>query len=111
MYNGRGKPLVSHCIFSRNKTSIQFSSGGGMHNAEKSEAVVTHCTFSENTALKGYGGGMFNMGTSRPTIAYCTFSENNVGDGSGGGIEHRLEFQYFPRGREKLVKNITIYGK
>ena len=86
MYNGRGKPLVSHCIFSRNKTSIQFSSGGGMHNAEKSEAVVTHCTFSENTALKGYGGGMFNMGTSRPTIAYCTFSENNVGDGSGGGM-------------------------
>ena len=86
MYNGRGKPLVSHCIFSRNKTSIQFSSGGGMHNAEESEAVVTHCTFSENTALKGYGGGMFNMGTSRPTIAYCTFSENNVGDGSGGGM-------------------------
>ena len=86
MYNGRGKPLVSHCIFSRNKTSIQFSSGGGMHNAEKSEAVVTHCTFSENTAATGYGGGMFNMGTSRPTIAYCTFSENNVGDGSGGGM-------------------------
>ena len=86
MYNGRGKPLVSHCIFSRNKTSIRFSSGGGMHNAEESEAVVTHCTFSENTAATGYGGGMFNMGTSRPTIAYCTFSENNVGDGSGGGM-------------------------
>ena len=86
MHNASGKPVIFHCSFSGNRTAIAFSSGGGMCNAEKSEAVVTYCTFSKNEAIKGYGGGMYNKGTSRPTIAYCTFSENDAGDGSGGGM-------------------------
>ena len=86
MCNSSGKPVISHCSFSGNRTAIAHSSGGGMCNAEKSEAVVTYCTFSKNEAIKGYGGGMYNKGTSRPTIAYCTFSENDAGDGSGGGM-------------------------
>ena len=86
MHNASGKPVIFHCSFSGNRTAIAFSSGGGMYNAEKSEAVVTYCTFSKNEAIKGYGGGMYNKGTSRPTIAYCTFSENDAGDGSGGGM-------------------------
>ncbi|WP_299298942.1 right-handed parallel beta-helix repeat-containing protein [uncultured Fretibacterium sp.] len=86
MCNSSGKPVISHCSFSGNRTAIAYSSGGGMCNAEKSEAVVTYCTFSKNEAIKGYGGGMYNKGTSRPTIAYCTFSENDAGDGSGGGM-------------------------
>ena len=86
MHNASGKPVIFHCSFSGNRTAIAFSSGGGMYNAEKSEAVVTYCTFSKNEAIKGYGGGMYNKGTSRPTIAYCTFSENDADDGSGGGM-------------------------
>lgn len=86
MHNASGKPVIFHCSFSGNRTAIAFSSGGGMYNAEKSEAVVTYCTFSKNEAIKGYGGGMYNKGASRPTIAYCTFSENDAGDGSGGGM-------------------------
>ncbi len=86
MHNASGKPVIFHCSFSGNRTAIAFSSGGGMYNADKSEAVVTYCTFSKNEAINGYGGGMYNKGTSRPTIAYCTFSENDAGDGSGGGM-------------------------
>jgi hypothetical protein len=64
------------------------TSGGGMCNYDDSNATLTSCTFSENTATAtlGGGGGMLNHHSSA-TVTDCTFTGNSTGihSLSGGG--------------------------
>ncbi|SDC58811.1 right-handed parallel beta-helix repeat-containing protein [Niabella drilacis] len=57
--------------------------GSGMFNVNNASPIVTHSSFTRNTALGG-GGGMYNYINASPTISYCTFSENTADFGGGG---------------------------
>lgn len=66
------------------------SQWGGGAAFFSSDATVTDCTFSTNTAVTG-GGGLFAIGDNTHTIAVtgCTFSENQANgadSGDGGGV-------------------------
>ena len=63
------------------------SFGGGMKNSNSSP-LVTHCTFTNNSA-SGQGGGMFNEYHSSPTVTDCAFT-GNVGSGMGNSFSSPL---------------------
>jgi hypothetical protein len=75
-------PIVTSCIFSDNKAGF----GGGMHTMSNSSPTVTSCLFSGNTA-RFWGGGMRNFESS-PTVTNCTFSGNTVKHLGGGGMHN-----------------------
>ena len=52
--------MVTHATFSRNTAN----NGGGMSNFNTSSPTLTHVTFSRNTST--IGGGMSNFNASSP---------------------------------------------
>ena len=94
--NYRSSPNISYCDFTNN-AALDFQ-GGGMFNYRSFfvgnwNPIVTHCTFTNNTAKLG-GGGLSNRGawltSGGPSVSYCTFSNNtatqDLGYGGGGGM-------------------------
>ena len=80
MYNDRGSPTVTNCVFTGNSGV----NGGGMYNGEGSP-VVTNCIFNSNL-VSNMGGGMFNYGLNsdcNPTLINCTFNSNSALNGGG----------------------------
>ena len=72
---GNDNPSYTNCLFSGN---IDRSHGGGLHNLG-ADAVLTNCTFVENSSYGGAstGGGLFNSSTSTLTIDNCIFWNNS----------------------------------
>ncbi|MFC1972119.1 right-handed parallel beta-helix repeat-containing protein [Chloroflexota bacterium] len=81
MYNYDSSAILTDCTFNNNSAKI----GGGMFN-EESSPIVTNCTFSGNSATWD-GGGMSNNYNSSPTVTDCNFSSNSA-DGNGGGMRN-----------------------
>lgn len=84
MYNQSSSPGISHCQFSDNSALFN---GGGLYNQD-SHPAVSHCTFSNNTAGAA-GGGVVNNGSSAAVFIECAFSSNSSGnltfdEGAGG---------------------------
>ena len=75
---------IIRCTFLEN--SATNSSGGGFFNRDRSDATVTDCIFTNNSAYY-HGCGMYNQGTAQ--VINCTFN-NNSGSlymhSNGGGI-------------------------
>ena len=84
MVNGAGiccvdsNATLTNCEFSGNSA---YENGGGMDNSGGSP-TLTNCMFSGNFA--GAGGGMSNRQGSSPTLTNCTFSANSAEYGGGG---------------------------
>jgi parallel beta-helix repeat protein len=77
MCNQSSSPTVTDCTFSGNSAGA----GGGMYNENYGRPTathLTHCTFSGNSA-SDLGGGMFNYQGSRAVVSNCTFSDNTGG--------------------------------
>lgn len=68
--NGRGTELSSRRY------------GGGIY-CSLSEAVISNCTISQNSAF--YGGGIYCEAGSSPTIKNCVISGNSASSGGGVG--------------------------
>jgi len=64
MWNGQCSPTLINCIFSANSAHYD---GGGVYNRE-SQARLTNCTLSRNTA--GQGSGIYNE-DSNPILTNC----------------------------------------
>jgi len=81
MYNYKGSPMLTNCIFYGNVAHF----GGGMGNSYFCNPTLTNCTFSGNAArlVGGQGGGMANWASS-PTLTNCTFTGNSAGWDGGG---------------------------
>jgi len=80
MYNDNSLAVVSNCTFSNNTAT---NDGGGMYNQNTSSPTVTDCVFNNNSAVDG--GGIHNQDSSSPQLTGCTFTGNEASD-DGGGI-------------------------
>jgi predicted outer membrane repeat protein len=81
MSNGHNTtPDVINCQFIGNFAI----SAGGMFNDAATDANITGCLFSGNTA-ENYGGGIYNSETGNsPRIINCTLIGNSAGSEGGG---------------------------
>ena len=70
--------LLTNCKFSGNSA---YENGGGMYNYRSSPTLI-NCTFSSNSSDSG--GGMSNWQGGNPTLTNCTFTENSAEYGGGG---------------------------
>lgn len=79
---------ITNCTFTRNEsTGTASNSGGGGLSNEKTNPVITGCTFSNNKAAN-LGAGIYNHTNTSATISDCTFT-NNITTKNGGGIYNR----------------------
>lgn len=81
MYNYQSNAMVTHCTFTENFTKKR---GGAIAN-KQCNLTVANCMFNGNFA-KNAGGGIFNQ-NSDPTIINCIFIDNSAGI-FGGGIHN-----------------------
>jgi hypothetical protein len=95
--NMRSEPRVNNCTFTGNY--VYAVDGGGMYNGD-SNALLTGCTFSKNTAWTS-GGGMADSNSST-TVTDCIFSDNRALY-FGGGL-------YCEEGSWVTVKDGIIEG-
>jgi hypothetical protein len=80
-FDGSHQPRIEQCTF-RDNYANQF--GGGLYaDASARHSVVTHCRFSNNTALNG--GGVCAVGNGPIGLRDCVFDGNSV-TGYGGGL-------------------------
>ncbi|MDY7107186.1 MAG: right-handed parallel beta-helix repeat-containing protein [Planctomycetota bacterium] len=68
MFNEASSPVLGDCHFSENTAS-------GMHNYSFTNATLTNCTFTANSARHD-GGGMRNDVHSSPALTSCVFTAN-----------------------------------
>ncbi len=80
MFCNSAGTTVLDCIFENNLLAFY---GGGIFLINGSDASITNCTFTSNSAFSG--AGILSVGSS-PTITGCTFDGNCALDGEGGGI-------------------------
>jgi hypothetical protein len=91
IYNYRGDPTITDCVFSENhgNGAPMGQGGGGVHNARGS-LTLRRCWFGGNTSVGG-GAGLYNNNAS-PTVIDTTFDGNRVTGGGettgGGGIRN-----------------------
>ncbi len=79
LYNNGGTPQIRSSTFTGNIASdINLSSGGAIGLAN-SNAVITGCTFNDNTAYRE-GGAISNISSS-PIFTNCTFDNNQITNG------------------------------
>jgi len=69
---------ISNCTITGNTA---YYSGGGLSCLEYSRPMIANCTIIGNTA--DYGGGVFCRYYSRPTIGNCTIASNSATNGNG----------------------------
>lgn len=76
MRNISSSPTISHCIFSQN-TAV---AGAALYNVDISSPVVNDCIFKENEVTIGGGGGaLANINSSSAIITNCSFIGNKAG--------------------------------
>ena len=84
-YSGAGMNIgtctavVTDCSFTDNSATVL---GGGIYCHTDSSSTITHCTFSGNSAE--WGAGILNY-HCEATVADCTFSGNTADLATGGG--------------------------
>lgn len=85
IFNLNVSPSFNNCIITGNSTPATGGMGGGMCNS-KSNAVMNHCTFINNTGATvntiGGGGAIWNEDCT-PSITYCNFINNHANYGAG----------------------------
>ncbi len=81
---GNSNASITGCTFTGNSAPESTFGGGGMSNDVGSNPTVTDCTFINNSAAAN-GGGMHNDTSASPTLTDCTFVGNTAGDDNGGG--------------------------
>jgi len=79
IFNTSGTPTLTGCIFSENNAF----SGAGVEN-QISNAIITGCTFTLNSAVE-YGAAVNNRECS-PQITRCMFLRNMANDFGGGAV-------------------------
>jgi uncharacterized repeat protein (TIGR01451 family) len=72
MYNYRSNAVLTHVTFSENRTTEAYGTGGGMDN-EAGSPTLTHVIFDRNRATSG--AGMYNEAGS-PVLTDVTFTRN-----------------------------------
>jgi len=80
--NSDSSPTLTGCRFQAN-LAIR-SRGGAIFNSDKSNPVLSECTFESNMA--DYGGAIYNSDSSSPTVARCLFMGNQASHGRGGAM-------------------------
>lgn len=78
IYNNQSSPFLTDCEFIENLGGT----GGGIYNCNVSNAVLTGCIFTRNTANLDQGGGLYNS-ASNPILKDCNFCENYAVQGGG----------------------------
>lgn len=82
MYSVTAEPIVSECLFLRNRAENGFNStGGGLQNQE-SGGLIVDTIFNGNIA-ENRGGGTHNTLSSFATFANCVWVHNHAGAGGG----------------------------
>ncbi len=71
IYIEGGSPGIRNCTFINNQAG---SSGGSIYNKQNSKPLISHCTFLDNTALRG--SGIYNEQGSNAMITDCVFTSN-----------------------------------
>lgn len=85
MYNTElSSPVITHCIFMENTAGVKNAQvgggyGGGLYTLS-TNAIISDCTFVNNTAIS-QGGGIFCQG--QVILARCTFQGNTAPTGGG----------------------------
>lgn len=80
IYNHSAAPQISDCTFSGNSANY----GGAVLFRVGSDATVSNCQFSDNTAVWRGGAVYIDYGAD-PQISGCTFT-NNTTEGNGGAM-------------------------
>ena len=79
-------------VLNNNTTGSAPGNGGGLHITGASDARLTRCTVSGNTAAK-QGGGLWNgsgrMNVSNTSVRAATLPEGADATDGGGGIYNR----------------------
>ncbi len=104
MYVEDSDPVLIAVRFQSNHAQITDDTlgGGGLSLVDGSNATLSRCTFSGNSAANG--GGMY-IANSSPTLTNVAFAGNKAGDdiaGSGGGL--------FKDGGQPTLTNILFSG-
>lgn len=89
---------ISYCAISAN--SALSSDGGGIHCWNGSDPGISYCVISGNSTAF-YGGGAFIGSSSTPVLNRCTISGNSAG-ASGGGINVYLS--------NPIIRNSIVEG-
>lgn len=83
-----GTVSVDNCVLDSNSAGL---SGGGMCVGNKASAIVTRCTFTNNTAsgsgdsdYQYRGGGLRVENEGSVKVTNCTFTKNKADKGGGG---------------------------
>jgi predicted outer membrane repeat protein len=80
IYNHSATPEISGCTFSGNSANY----GGAVLFRVGSDATVSNCQFSENSAVWRGGAVYIDYGAD-PQISGCTFTSNTT-EGNGGAV-------------------------
>ena len=72
IYCNDSNPVISHCTVRENSAI----SGGGIACDNNSDARITSCDVSDNSALNSDGGGIHCWNGSDPDVSFCIISGN-----------------------------------
>jgi hypothetical protein len=81
IWNYGSNPTITGCTFNANQCT-GFGYGAGIYNQFNSDATVSDCIFTNNTAPGGNGCAIRNE-NSAATVVECTFIGNSSGNRSG----------------------------
>jgi predicted outer membrane repeat protein len=93
MYVSASNPALTAVTFTDNQAQVAYADtigGGGLYLTGGSDATLSRCTFSGNSAATG--GGMY-ISSGKPALTNVSFIGNQAGDGiagSGGGLWNTL---------------------
>lgn len=74
IYGQTSLPLIEHCIFADNSTSM----GGAVSLSGGAQVVIKSSIFSANISTNGYGGGVYVGPDCEATVESCIFVGNSV---------------------------------
>jgi len=74
-------PTITNCLITNNKAQGEGHHGGGIYCHDHSNAIISNCIISGNTA--GHRGGGISAYWSNPTVANCTIIGNSSLEGGG----------------------------
>jgi len=104
MYCGASSPTITGCTFSGN-SGVRYA--GAICNRDLSNALITDCLFTGNTAAEDAptGGGAIVNASSSPTIIGCTFDGNVSILGVAGALYNKMGFNPVLGSSDPLVED------
>ncbi len=107
MYCGASSPTITGCTFSGN-SGVRYA--GAICNRDLSDAIITDCLFTGNTAAEAAttGGGAIVNASSSPTITGCTFDQNVSLLGVAGALYNKIGFMPTLGSSDPIVEDCTF---